>query len=663
MAEPVTTPLIELRHITKVFRSGDADVEILKNISLSIQSGEFVAIMGPSGSGKSTLMNLIGCLDRPTTGTYLMNGEDVSHLSPDGLAALRRHTFGFIFQRYNLISGLTAAENVEVPAVYAGMPRKERSDRAEELLTSLGLNDRLGHRPSQLSGGQQQRVSVARSLMNGGTIILADEPTGALDSKSGAEVMDILHRLHEKGHTIIIVTHDLSIAGHAGRVIRIADGEIISNEKTEKATKKEAIDSGSRGLSQFTDKAKRSRRMGLSPDSDIAEAFKMALHSLHINKFRTFLTMLGIVIGVGSVVAMLAIGNGAKQEVLARIQAMGTNLLLVKPGAPGVRGAGGTIATLVPEDADAVKTLYSIAAVVPEMIQPVTLRYRNKDFATTANATVADFTNARNWPNAAGIFFSDEDVKRYAQVTILGQTVVDNLFQNGENPLGKYILMGNVPFQVIGVMSAKGADAGGNDMDNMVWIPLTTGSARLFGQRHLRSISVQAVDATAMDSAQMEIKKLLIKRHGKEDFQVKSMAALIETATRTQDTLTYLLGAIAAISLIVGGIGVMNIMLVSVTERIREIGIRMAVGARTFDVLLQFLTEAVVVSLIGGVIGIFAGIAGGLFASKAMGWLAIFSAEPIMLAFLCSFITGLIFGYLPARKAASLDPVTALAAE
>jgi len=641
--------VIELRDITRVYQSGAADVPILKGITLSIESGEYVAIMGPSGSGKSTLMNLIGCLDRPTSGSYLLNGEDVSAFDPDRLAAVRRHTFGFVFQRYNLVSWLTAAENVEVPAIYAGAAKNARRERAHHLLAALGLGERLAYRPNQLSGGQQQRVSIARALMNGGQVIVADEPSGALDSKSGAEVMDILQTLHRQGHTVIMVTHDPLLAQRADRIIRIADGVIVGDEikPRDSQTELPKTEQGGKGAGLL----------------DIGEAFRMAIHSLLVNRLRTLLTMLGITIGVGSVVAMLAIGNGAKQEVLDRIRAMGTNLLLVRPGAPGVRGAGGTITTLVPEDAAAIRMLPGVAAAVPEMAQPVTVRQGNMDFATTVTATSEQFPQARNWSVRIGAFFKRDDMTTYAQVAVVGQTVADALFPNGGDPIGKYILMGNAPFQIIGIMSAKGADPGGNDLDNMVWVPLTTGSIRLFGQKNLRSISVQAADAGAIGAVLESVRELLLTRHGKEDFQVKSMEALIASATETQDTLSYLLGAIAAISLLVGGIGVMNIMLVSVTERTREIGVRVAVGARRLDIMLQFLTEAVVVCLISGVIGVAVGVGGGIAAAGAMGWMALFSVWAILPAFACAFATGLVFGYLPAKKAAHLDPVAALATD
>lgn len=642
-------PIIELLDITRAYRSGETDVPVLKGISISIESGEYVAIMGASGSGKSTLMNLIGCLDRPTSGGYLLNGEDVSAFDPDRFAAVRRHTFGFVFQRYNLISWLTATENVEVPSIYAGTAKPARREKAHELLVSLGLGERLDYRPNQLSGGQQQRVSIARALMNGGQVIMADEPSGALDSKSGEEVMDILQKLHEQGQTIIMVTHDPLLAQRADRIIRIADGEIVGDES------KHIFNRAALPKSGQSEKG--------AGFLDIVEAFKMAMHSLIINKLRTLLTMLGIIIGVGSVVAMLAIGNGAKQEVLNKIRAMGTNLLLVRPGAPGVRGAGGTIATLVPEDAAAIRMLPGVSAAVPEMIQPVTVRQGNRDFATTVTATSDEFPQARNWTARVGVFFNRNDMASYTQVAVMGQTVADAIFPDGGDPIGKYILMGNAPFQVIGIMSAKGADPGGNDMDNMVWVPLTTGSIRLFGQKHLRSISVQASNAETLGSVSDSVKQLLLKLHGKEDSQVKSMEALIASATETQDTLSYLLGAIAAISLLVGGIGVMNIMLVSVTERTREIGVRVAVGARGFDIMLQFLTEAVVVCLVSGIIGVAVGVGGGIAASNAMGWMALFSPWAILLAFACAVATGLVFGYLPAKKAASLDPVVALATD
>ncbi|PCC97521.1 MacB family efflux pump subunit [Halopseudomonas pelagia] len=647
--------LIRLDNITKTYRNGELATTVLHDVSLDIRQGEFVAIMGASGSGKSTLMHLLGCLDRPTQGEYLFRGRNIAHLSNDERASLRRETFGFIFQSYHLISSASATENVEVPAIYAGLPRAERHQRAEELLTGLGLGERLRNKPSQLSGGQQQRVSIARALMNDAQVILADEPTGALDSQSGKDVLALLKQLHQRGKTVIIITHDAEVASHAERLIEMRDGRIISDSGEQPSSLTQQAHPSS------PPPAPRQTSILLA---DSAEAVRMALRALRANLFRTVLTLLGIVIGVASVVVMLAVGNGARQEVIDRISSLGTNLLLVRPGAPNTRrSVDGSTNTLMPLDAQLVGELDNVIAALPEMSGRVTLRSGNTDYQTEVTATSKDLPMARDWEVAKGVFINDEDNLRYAAVAVLGITVANNLYGPDANPLGEYVLINNVPFQVIGVMEAKGATPWGSDQDDVVFVPLNTGSLRLIGQRNLNSITIMIEDLNLSELTQEAVRQTIVQAHGGvEDFQIRNMASLLEDVAETQNTFTVLLGSIAAISLLVGGIGVMNIMLVNVTERTREIGIRVATGARTQHILQQFIVEAMVVSAIGGAIGVVGGLgfAAGL---QALGTPIQFTPGPVMLAFGCAFATGLIFGYMPAHKAAHLDPVVALSAD
>ncbi len=643
--------LLSLRDVTKTYENGGLSVEVLHGISLDIEAGEFVAIIGQSGSGKSTLMNILGCLDQPTSGNYRIDGVPVSDFDGDELAGLRRRTFGFVFQSYNLIPTASARENVEVPAIYAGLPARARQERADMLLGSLKLGDRLDRRPNQLSGGQQQRVSIARALMNGGRVIFADEPTGALDSQSGEEVMALLRRMNEDGHTVILITHSREVAEAADRLIEIRDGRIIADRNRKPRASGEAA----AGLQKAV-------KEGSAAIADISEAIKMAFRALRANLFRTVLTLLGIVIGVGSVVAMLAIGTGAQNSVLDRISAMGSDLLLVRPSMANFRGGGSAPVTLIPSDADAILEVPNVTFAVPEMTSSVTVRYGNIDYQTTANGTVPAFPRAKSWKVASGEFINQDDMDTYAPVVVLGQTVAKTLFPDGGNPLGQYVLVNKIPFQVIGVMAEMGASAGGNDQDDTMLVPLSTGSMRLFGQRNVRTITVQVEDAAAIDATQDAIQTLLNQRHKAEDTQITNMSSVREAFTETSNTMKLFLGSVAAISLLVGGIGVMNIMLVSVRERTREIGVRMATGARRRDILFQFLIEALVVSAIGGAIGVVLGLSvGGL--AQVFGLPVSFTVGPVALAFACSFLTGLVFGYLPARNASHLQPAVALSAD
>jgi macrolide transport system ATP-binding/permease protein len=642
------TPLIRVLDASRVYVSGDSEIRALDHASLEIRRGEFVAIMGQSGSGKSTLMNILGCLDRPSEGRYEVNGVNVGSLNPDELAALRRDTFGFVFQRYNLLATVTAAENVELPAIYAGMAQDERRQRAKNLLAKLGLGERTDHRPNQLSGGQQQRVSIARALMNDAEVILADEPTGALDSRSGAEVMALLKQLHSEGRTIILITHDASVAGHAERILQIKDGRIVDDSGVKHAV--------AGGKHQRASNAAQAKWF-----DDLEEAVKMAMRSLRANKFRSALTLLGVMIGVAAVVTMLAIGNGSKEAVMKQISAMGSNLLLVFPGAPGTRPSG-DIATLVPADAEAISELDNVVAVSPERKTRATLRMGSIDYQSNITGVWPAYQVTQNWPMASGTFITDDDVRSYAAVIVIGKTVAANLFPDEEDPVGQFVLVGNTPFEVIGVLSAKGANSFGSDMDDAAFVPLSTGFNRLFGQQYLGSVNVKLASDDRTPQTQEEIRQLLMSRHHLEDFQIRSTSSFMAAAASTQNTLTLLLGCVAAISLIVGGIGVMNIMLVSVTERTREIGVRMATGARASNILLQFNTEALVVCGIGGLIGVALGFTAG-FIARALGTNVAFTPTPALLALASALLTGVLFGYLPARKAAYMDPVVALAAE
>ena len=592
-------PLIELVDVTKTYRTGELDVEVLHGVSLQIYPGEFVAIMGASGSGKSTLMNILGCLDRPTTGTYRFMGEDVSGFERDELARLRREAFGFVFQSYNLIGTASALENVEVPAVYAGMPPRERDARAKELLGSLGLGERLEHRPSQLSGGQQQRVSIARALMNGGRIILADEPTGALDSKSGVEVMALLQDLSRRGHTVILITHAHEVAAQAQA--RHRDQGRQHRQRSRPAARRTVR----------RRRRSRSRRMkaALRCVGGALEAAKTAVRALRANLFRTVLTLLGIVIGVGSVIAMLAIGDGAKQIVLDRISAMGTNLLLIRPAQPiaqrrrrdrRLAGAGGRR-----DDRRAAQRAGRRARAGRQRHRALR-QFRLPDAGDRHDRDVSG--GAQLAGQQGRIFFHGGRARATPRWWCSARPSRTTCFRRARIPIGQYIVLNNVLFQVIGVMAVRGASPQGQDQDDVVLVPLTTGGLRLFGQRFLRTITVAVDDVERIDETQGAVTALLQSRHQTTDFQIRNMASILETATETQNTLTILLGSIAAISLLVGGIGVMNIMLVSVTERTREIGIRMATGARMRNILQQFLTEALVVSLLGGAIGVAVGL-------------------------------------------------------
>lgn len=649
-------PLLVLSGLGRSFAAGDQAIAVLKDLDLTIHSGEMVAIMGASGSGKSTLMNILGCLDRPTEGSYCIDGQDTADLDGDALARLRREYFGFIFQRYHLLPHLDAIGNTEIPAIYSGMRKGARRERAQHLLTRLGLEDRLGHRPSQLSGGQQQRVSIARALMNGCQVILADEPTGALDSKSGQETLEILHELHRQGQTIILVTHDLQVARHAQRIIELSDGVIISDRPNSEAVPV-AVEDQPRSRQSVADQSV------VASWGRFVEAFKMALIAMASHRLRTLLTMLGIIIGITSVVSVVALGQGARQKVINDISSMGTNVIDIYPGSDWGDDKADSIHTLVPGDLEALQSQPYLDSVTPATGSNLSVRYTN----ITANAQIsgvgARYFRVRGYELAQGTVFQEAEVLRQAQVVVIDQNSAKKLFAASESPLGKVILVGNLPCTVIGVTREKESPFG-NSGNLSLWLPYSTAMGRLFGQTYFNSITVRVKDGISNQVAEQSVTKLLKLRHGLKDFYTSSSDTILKTVKKTTATLTLLISAIAVISLVVGGIGVMNIMLVSVTERTHEIGIRMAVGARKHDILQQFLIEAVLVCLIGGLIGILLSFGAGRIFSLFVSAITMrFSLLSIVVAFLCSTLIGVLFGYLPARNAARLDPIDALARE
>jgi macrolide transport system ATP-binding/permease protein len=655
-------PIIRLRGVGRDFPAGDQVVSALKDVDLDIEAGELVAIVGASGSGKSTLMNILGCLDRPTAGSYRIAGRDTAALDPDELAELRREHFGFIFQRYHLMGDLTAVDNVEIPAVYAGRERGARRRRAIALLTRLGLADRLDHRPSQLSGGQQQRVSIARALMNGGEVILADEPTGALDSRSGQEMMALIEQLNGEGHTVIIVTHDMSVAEHARRIIEISDGVIVADRPNPNARIAASATGDQTGQPQVQATPSRDS-VGAAIDR-LSEAFRMAVLAMNAHRLRAFLTMLGIIIGIASVVSVVALGEGSRRQILKQISSIGTNTVDIFPGKDFGDDKAASIHTLTPADAEALATQPYVDSVTPTVSTSVTLRYRNVAVTGQVSGVGEGYFRVRDVQIAEGRIFDRADVRAQSQVVVIDDNTKNALFPDGSEPIGQVILLGAVPAKIIGVSQAKTSGLGASE-NLTVWVPYTTVLGRMLGQAYLRNITVRVRDEAPPDVASEAIVKLLTLRHGVKDIFAFSTDTIRKAIEATTKIMTLLIASIALISLVVGGIGVMNIMLVSVTERTREIGVRTAVGARRSDILSQFLIEAVLVCLVGGGLGVALALGLATLITKLAAGKFIMTISPasILVAFVFSTIIGVVFGFMPARNAARLDPVEALARE
>ena len=688
-------PVISLDRVSRLYRLGDVEVRALDDVSLTVEPGEFIAIMGTSGSGKSTLMNILGCLDQPDSGHYLLEGVDTATLSEPDLARIRGQRIGFVFQSFNLLTRTAAIENVALPLFYAGQTEGSLG-RARDALAKLGLAERQKNHPNQLSGGQQQRVAIARALINNPAILLADEPTGNVDSQTSAEIMTAITTLNrQQGLTVVLVTHEPDMAAYADRVVVLKDGRIQSDTRNRES------------LTRIRPAVK-IHRPGRWEEirSFIGLALLAALRAIGRHKMRAALTMLGVFIGVAALIAMVAVGEGARAVVKERLASLGTNLLIATPASTrsgGVRGGAGSTSSLTVTDAQAIleedEAVADVAWVARQNAQAV---YGDENWATSVQGVTPSYLPIRNWAVASGRDFTPEDEHDGAMVCILGQSVVDALFGPDADPVGATVLVKSVPLTVIGVLAAKGNSGGGQDQDDVILTPFSTSQQRILGVStpsasvaaaaqnglvislggpqgspsnpfgiqprlagFVNTIYIQARDSGVTEQAVDQVTRTLERRHrikpdADDDFTVRNLTEIAEVAEQSSRVLEILLAAIASISLLVGGIGIMNILLVSVTERTREIGIRMAIGARRVHVLLQFLVEAVLLSGIGGGAGVLTGIAAAKIISYAAGWPTLLSPAVIVAAFLVSAAIGVFFGFYPARTAARLNPIDAL---
>lgn len=692
-------------------RKSIGQTQILRGINLHIKKGEFVAIIGQSGSGKTTLLNIIGTLDEPSSGSYVFANYEVTKLNSDEKSRLRREKIGFIFQRYNLLSLMSAKENVALPAVYAGVSSQKRDERAKELLANLELADKFNSKPNELSGGQQQRVSIARALMNGGDLILADEPTGALDSKSGVMVLDILQRLNSQGHTIVLVTHDPTIAAKAGRIIEIKDGEIIKDslnlspchsERGEKSifnkeNSKSSVDSSLstkaqndkngensidchasfKGLLAMTNGTNSAQKVQIPLTAmpqeiktyhllknQIIECLKIAYSSILAHKLRSLLTMLGIIIGIASVVSVVALGLGSQKQILESISRLGTNTIEVRGG----RGFGdirsGKV-KLALSDLYALKSLPQLESVEAQDGTSSIATYGNISLSAKMEGGGVSIFSIKGLNLGTGRFFNESEVSNADNVAVIDDNGRKRLFDGflPEQIIGKTIICNKQPFKIIGILE-KDSRRPDTDITVRIYTPYTTLRNKITGSRVVEQIIAKVRDDASPALAEEAMVRTLEIKRGKKDFFTINSDSIRQSIEENMATMTLLITCIAVIALVVGGIGVMNIMIVSVSERTREIGIRMAIGARKEDILFQFLIEAVMICMMGAVLGVgLCALIVFAFNSVSTDFLMIVSSGSVVLGLASSVLIGLIFGFFPAKNAANLNPINALSKE
>ena len=662
------TPAIEIKNIAHSYMMGERELKALKGITLKIEEGEFVAIVGHSGSGKSTLMQIMGLLDRPTSGQYFLLGQDVSRLSDDEGAVLRSKTIGFVFQAFNLLARTSALDNVVLPMVYSG--QKHREERGQELLREVGLEGRMNHKSNELSGGGQQRVAIARALVNKPRIILADEPTGNVDSHQSDEILHRLVHLNQQGITVIIVTHESNIAAYTRRIIRLRDGMIIEDVPNVPIRVNREEQSLVSALTMPSD-------IAISPAvklehqkfsiAELKEHVSTSLRAIAANKVRSFLSILGVLIGVAGVIAVMAVGEGAQKSIQARLASLGSNVVMLFPGAPSVRGIHGAVgdySRLTLDDVKAVENAsHNIADIYGEAEGNVRVVYQNKNTIVELQGVPTNYESIRNSKPASGRFFTNEEDLTRSRVILLGQTVVHDLFDD-EDQLGKTVKINRVNFKVIGILPPKGS-SGFSDQDALVVIPLHTAMKRVLNTTYLHEMAIQCDSPESIQPVIDDIIAMLRKRHHlasdkENDFTLRNNAQMQSALSETTKTLSTLLGTVAAISLLVGGVSIMNIMLVSVNERTREIGLRKAVGAPRRAILIQFLLESSLLCILGGIMGILLGILASSIISQLAGWVTFVTVQSIVLAFAFSVGIGVTFGFWPAYTASLLSPIAAL---